>query len=120
MLTSLCAWISNNPHDWNIYTYALTYACNTQPQLSTSRAPVKLVLTKPPGTIAASLPSTKYNWPVDFKNKEKWHAKVILEAQERLQNAEERYKKNFDNSLPKNSENINPGDEVFLSVERMV
>lgn len=54
----LRAYITDQARDWDLRTSALTYAYNTQPQSSTSIEPFDLVLSKPPGVIAASLPPT--------------------------------------------------------------
>ena len=119
ILAALRAYIHDHPKDWDLYTSALTYAYNTQPQTSTSMAPFDLVLSKPPGPLAAALPSTAYNGPLDFKHKwKKWLTKVIPETQQKLQKAQERYKKNFDKRIRKTTETIKPGDQIFLRIER--
>lgn len=56
-----------------------------------------IVLSNPPGAIAASLPQTEYNGSLDVKNKwKKWRAKDIFETQENLKQTQNRYKQNFD------------------------
>ena len=119
ILSALRAYVNDHPKDWDLYTSALTYAYNTQPQTSTSMAPFDLVLSKPPGPLATSLPPTEYNGRLDFKHKwKKWLAKVIPETQEKLRKSQERYKRNFDKRLRKNTDTIAPGDNIFLRVER--
>ena len=119
ILAALRAYVADHPRDWDLYSSALTYAYNTQPQTSTSIAPFELVLSKPPGPLAASIPRDETETPREYKHKWKaWLARAIPETQEKLRKAQERYKRAFDKRLRKQTEEINAGDEVFLRVER--
>ena len=52
IVSTLRAYIGDHPRDWDLYTPAITYAYNCQPQTSTAYAPFELVLSKPPGQLA--------------------------------------------------------------------
>ena len=111
--------VSDHPHDWDLYSSALTYAYNTQPQTSTSIAPFELVLSKPPGPLAASIPRNETETPREYQLKWKdWLARTIPDTQEKLRKAQERYKKAFDKRLRRTTEDIMTGDNVYLRVER--
>lgn len=58
ILAALRAYITDHLQDWYLYISALTSAYNTKLQSSTSIAPFCVVLSKPLGPIAASLPPT--------------------------------------------------------------
>lgn len=118
ILTPLPPSIGDHPGDWDIYKSAVTYAYNTQHQKSTSVAPFDLVQSKTPGPIAAYLPPTEYKDYLDFKQKwKKCLPKMTPEAQEKLQKAQERYKRNIEEKLRKNTKTNKPGDIVFLRIE---
>ena len=47
-----------------------------------------------------------------------WLARTIQDTQEKLRKAQERYKKAFDKRLRNTTEDVRPGDNVYLRVER--
>lgn len=75
---ALQAYIDAHHRDWNDYESSLVCSYNIQHQTRTSVVPLDVVLSKPPGSIAASLPPTKYKGPLGFKhNWKKLLTKVI-------------------------------------------
>lgn len=119
ILPALRAYINAHTRDLDLYTSVLTYAYNTQHQKSTSVTPFDLVLSKPPGPIAASLPQTEYKGPPDYKQKlNKWFSKVISETQEMLKRPKKIEARNVYKLLRKYKKKIRPGDNFFLQIER--
>lgn len=119
ILAALSTYVADHPRDWDLYTDALTFAYNCQPNTSTSTSPFDLVLSKHPGQLAIKSMPTSAEPQGDFKRKWKhWLYDEILCTKERLQTAQTRYKKNFDRRVRRQTEDINQGDEVFLRVER--
>ena len=99
-MSALRAYIGDHPRDWGLYTSAITYAYNCQPQTSTGFAPFDLVLSKPPGPIALEVQTPELTTARDFKAKWKvWLEKSINEASKYLRSAQERYKRNYDKRL---------------------
>ena len=119
ILSALRAYIQDHPKDWDLHSDAITFAYNCQPQTSTSLAPFELVLSRPPGPIALKGQPSEPMGTSSFKEKWKaWLTKGISETRERLKAAQDRYKRNYDKRLRRDIEDINPGDQVYLSVER--
>ena len=119
ILAAIRSYTNDHPRDWDLYTPALTYAYNCSPQTSTSLAPFELVLSKPPGPLAADIPTEEHNDTVSYRQKWKsWLTKAIKDTTDQLQKAQERYKRSFDKRLRKQREEIRKDDYVFLRVER--
>ena len=94
IVSAIHVYVSNHPHDWDLYSSSLTYAANTQPKTSTSIAPFELVLSKPPGPLAVSIQRDAIETPREYKHKwNAWLALSIPETQEKLRKAQQRYKK---------------------------
>ena len=77
------------------------------------------MLSKPPGPLGASISRNETETQPEYKLKWKyWLARAIPETQETLRKAQERYKKSFDKRLRNKTEDVIPGDDVYLRVER--
>jgi len=119
ILSALRTYIADHPRDWDLYSSALTYAYNSSPQTSTALAPFELVLSRPPGPLAVRKPVGEPQEQRSFKAKWKtWLQKAIAETKDKLIAAQQRYKRNYDKKLRRNSETIEADDFVFLRVER--
>ena len=119
IVSAIRAYIGEHPRDWDLYTNAITYAYNCQPQESTAIAPFDLVLSNPPGPLALEAQPSQPTSAKDFKSKWKaWLEKALTETRDPLSKAQERYKRNYDRRLRRDLENIKAGDFVFLRVER--
>ena len=119
ILSALQTYIADHPNDWDLYTDAITYAYNCQPQTSTSVAPFDLVLSRPPPAIATKAEHSEPQTAADFKNK--WKANLqqtLATARKKLLETQARYKRNYDNRLRRTNTIIKPDDFVFLRVER--
>jgi len=119
IVSAIRAYIGDHPRDWDLFTPSITYAYNCQPQTSTAYAPFELVLSKAPGPIALqaerSEPSTVRGYKAKWKS---WLAKALGEAGKHLRSAQERYKRNYDERLRRDTERISKGDYVFLRSEK--
>ncbi len=114
------AYLEEHPNDWDLYTRALTYAYNCQPHSATAIAPFELVLARPPPSLAYNTqPRFAADNPKDFGTRWRaWLKKALVEAKSKLDASQARYKKNFDDRLRRQKENIKMDDSVFLRVER--
>ncbi len=113
------SYLSDHPRDWDLYTGALTYAYNCQPHTSTALAPFELVLSRPPPPLALKhQPRQARGHAQEKQHWKQWLQKALTETRERLRKAQERYKKNYDERLRRQSETIKPEDFIYLRVER--
>ena len=113
------SYLDDHPTDWDLYTPTLTYAYNCQPHSTTSLAPFELVLSRPPPPLAIqSRPKVAQSVLESHDKWRQWLSKTIGEARKKLDQAQARYKRNYDKRLRRQSENILKGDNVYLRVER--
>ena len=119
ILSALRTYIGDHPKDWDLYSSAITFAYNCQPQSSTDIAPFDLVLSLPPGPLALEVSRSEPSSTTDFKTKWKaWLEKALTETRAKLKAAQDRYKRNYDRRLRRDNETIKPEDSVYLRVER--
>ena len=113
------SYLGDHPKDWDLYTPALTYAYNCQPHSSTALAPFELVLSRPPTALALQAQSRKEQTPKEARDTWKsWLKSTLQTAKGKLDQAQARYKRNYDARLRRQTEKIVPDDWVFLRVER--
>lgn len=67
ILPSLVSYIKGHPRDWDLYSPALTYVCNSQAHISTSIAPFGLFLSRSPGSISSNFRQPSLSIPTEFK-----------------------------------------------------
>lgn len=124
ILAGLRHFIAEDQRDWDEFSGALTYAYNTTVHRSTGLAPVYLVLTRPPTSLLV-----KEATPVEFdritpqNTQQRFLAcleKLMATAMPRLQQAQARYKADFDKSIREINQNLRPGAWVFLERETKV
>ena len=113
------SYLDDHPVDWDLYTPSLTYAYNGLPHSSTGLTPFELVLSRPPPPLALKSDPKSYKTPLESRSKWKqWLARTVKEAKDKLMKTQERYKRNYDTRLRKQSETIKMDDYVYLRVER--
>lgn len=113
------SYLNDHPKDWDLYTSSLTYAYNCVPHTATASAPFELVLSRPPPPLALeAAPRTFANTQEARSHWKRCLEKSLGEANNRLEKAQRRYKRNFDARLRKQKEIIAAGDNVYLRVER--
>ena len=109
--------VSDHPHDWDLFTDALTYAYNTQPHESTSIAPFELVLSRPPPPLSFEAEPTvgKIGTATQYHTKWRvWLSALMSTAKVELEKCQARYKKNFDNRIGTPKDDIVVGCRVFV------
>ena len=117
--SAIRSYLSDHPMDWDLYTGALTFAYNCQPHSSTALAPFELVLSRPPPALALKTQPRISRGPIQERQRWKqWLQKALVETKERLRRTQERYKRNYDARLRRQSETIKSNDYIYLRVER--
>jgi transposase InsO family protein len=112
--------IADHPRDWDLYSDAVTYAYNTQPHSSTHVAPFELVLSNPPGPPGLLPDPLKRELPpAEFRYEWKqWLSHLMNSADDALRDAQQRYKRNFDNRVRPLSQALRPNAYAFLRADR--
>ena len=117
IIAAIRHYVSDHPHDWDLFTDALTYACNTQPHDSTSIAPFELVLSRPPPRLSFDAEPTvgKIGTAAQYQTKWRvWLSALMSTAKVELEKRQARYKKNFDNRIGTPKDDIVVGYHVFI------
>ena len=113
------SYLADHPKDWDLYSSALTFAYNCQPHSSTALAPFELVLSRPPPPLAIRAQPAPARTPRETRDTWKsWLEKALREAKGKLEQAQARYKRNYDARLRRQNEKIEPDNWFYLRVER--
>jgi len=117
-MAMLRCYVEDHPEDWSDFTAALCYAYNSSVHRSIGVTPFELVLSRPPPEF--TLTYTAQGDPdeatsVDKKDfVERWRI-AIGKAKASLQEAQRRYKANFDRRL-RRTRKLRVGEKVFLDL----
>ena len=117
ILAAIRPYVSDHPHDWDLFTDALTYAYNTQPPESTSIAPFELILSRPPPPLSFEAEPTvgKIGTAAQYNTKWRvWLSALMSAAKVELEKRQARYKNNFDNRIGTPRDDIVVGCHVFV------
>ena len=117
ILSSLRHYVAEHPKDWDLFSDALTYAYNTHAYQSTSVAPVELVLSRPPTSLAfEATPSIDpVSDEAQYRKEGAIYAKAFpSSARKDMEKRHLRYKRGFDDRVMPYKEDVTVGIYVFL------
>jgi hypothetical protein len=119
IVNALRNYVGERPQEWDEFTAALTFSYNCRLHSSLGLAPFELVLSRPPPSLSVESPEKDAEeTPATMKLRFLQRLKELCPvAQQRLKEAQERYKRNFDNSIREKNKNIAPGQWVYLRKE---
>jgi Chromo (CHRromatin Organisation MOdifier) domain len=115
--------VSEHQSDWDGVTAALIYGYNTRIHSSLGLAPFELVLSRPPPPVSVETPDPMETNPTgDIPESAKIRFLTRLcglmpKARQRLADAQERYKKNFDRTVREKNKELPVGGWVYLRKE---
>jgi Integrase zinc binding domain/Integrase core domain/Chromo (CHRromatin Organisation MOdifier) domain len=119
ILNALRAYVAKRQTDWDEYTPSLTFGYNSQVHASSGIAPFDLVLSRPPASLSVERSEgLEGNAPADEKQRFLQRLKGLVPlAQDRLREAQRRYKLAFDRSVRPKNKDVTKGGWVFLRRE---
>ena len=121
IVRALRHYISDHPREWDLYVDALTYAYNCQPHSSTKIAPFELVLSNPPGPTVldfTAMPKKTTQSKRDFRAQwQDWLRTMLDSADAALDQAQTRYKRNFDQRIRPSRMSLRPNRYAFLRID---
>jgi len=124
ILAGLRHFIAEDQKDWDSFSGALTYAYNTTVHRATGLAPVDLVLTRPPiSLLAEKAESVDFDGVPPSETHRRFIARLeslMATAMPRLQQAQARYKADFDLRVREANQRLRPGQWVFVERETKV
>ena len=120
LIAALRHYVLDHPKDWDQFVGALTYAYNTQFHRVTGFSPMELVLSRAPLPLSfkarpdlsamANRASAHKRWSFRLR-------KLLATAAKSQEQAQARYKRDFDRRLRRNAEELVPGMYVFVRRE---
>lgn len=120
LLAGLRKYIGDHPTDWDLYTGALTFAYNTHVHTATGFSPFELVLSRPPASLAMEKESERGS-RTPKETRAAWLKRLgetIETVRSRLETAQRRTKRNFDERLRRRRKKFRVGDMVVVKLDK--
>jgi hypothetical protein len=119
IVNALRGYVSERQNTWDEYTSAITFGYNCRIHSSLGLAPFELVLSRPPPSLSVEHPEpgTEDSHETAKLRFLKRLRELKTLAQRRLSDAQERYRRNYDNSVREKNKDIPVGAWVYLRKE---
>jgi Integrase core domain len=119
ILNALRTFVAKSQADWDDYTSAITYGYNSRIHASLGFAPFELVLSRLPPPLALEQPIGKDNGTPEEEKRRFVHRlkELVPLANERLDEAQRKYKENFDKNVRAANPRYCHNSWVFLRKE---
>lgn len=120
LLAALKKYTEEHPKDWDLYVHGITYAYNNQVHTSTGVAPFELVLSRQPPRLSVETergdtPRSPHTYKEDWSSR---IHKLVVDTQHRLDESQQRMKRNFDARLRRRTKHVQVGDTIVLKREK--
>jgi transposase InsO family protein len=119
VVNALRGYVSHRQGDWDEFTAALTFGYNCRIHSSLGLAPFELVLSRPPPPLSVEIPDAgTADTPATAKMRFLLRLRELCPlAQRRLEEAQARYKRNYDGSIREKNKTTRNGDWVYVRRE---